>query len=110
MSRELFRLEKPGTSWTHQKAPIAKLYRESVTRKRSRKRYSDFVRRAGVDGERMNALGHPGAKGIIHEAMSGNSGQSRESGADDAQVEMRAGARARVARVRGAVVLQLERD
>src|ERR1700744_828120 len=65
-------LDTPGHI---QKTPIEKLYRESPARKQSGSKYSDFVRRAGIDGERMDALGHPGAKGIIHEAMSRNAGQ-----------------------------------
>jgi len=56
----------------------------------------------------MDALGHPGAKGIIHEAMPRNTGQSREPRADDSQVEMRSGTRAGMARVGRAVVHQFE--
>src|SRR3954463_9637109 len=36
---------------------------------------SGFVRRAGIDGKRMDAVGHPGAEGIIHEAMARNAVQ-----------------------------------
>jgi hypothetical protein len=105
--RGYFRLLKPKYLSTHQKAPIEKLYSRISGTETKQKQFSGFVRRAGIDGERVYALGHPGAKGIIHEAMARNSGQSRESGADDAQVEVGAGARAGVARVGGAVVHQL---
>ena len=101
---------KPKYLSTHQKAPIEKLYSRISGTETKQKQFSGFVRRAGIDGERVYALGHPGAKGIIHEAMAGNSGHSRESGADDAQIEVGAGARAGVARVGGAVVHQFERD
>src|SRR3954465_6855908 len=69
---------------------------------------SGFIRRAGIDGERMDAVGHPGAEGIIHEAMARNAAQSGEPDAHDPEVEMRAFAGARVSRVGRAVVHQLE--
>ena len=61
-----------------------------------------------LDGQGVDALGDQMAQGIIHKAMSGDSGQAREALARDAHGEMASFSGAGMARMQVAVVDDFE--
>ena len=76
---------------------------------RGRRRRS-FVGRQGLDGKRMNGALHEVGHGIIHQTVSGDARQSRETGRDDAHPIMPAALGSDMAHVLRAVVVDGERQ
>jgi hypothetical protein len=70
-----------------------------------------FVRRARLDGERVNRVLHQFAKRLVHHAMARHGGLAGEGGRDDGQAPVRVAALAvaGMAAVAFAFVLELER-